>query len=216
MLAACASPDRQQAGSYRAKGVPSPAATELVRGPLFVGASSLAIMARRPRDAGCLCKSGSPASWLLQSKGCSARCGSLRWSVSDFRRSELARDHRPAFPRMLAACASPDRQQAGSYRAKAFRALRIARLVGGPLVVGASLLAIIAPRSPRRGGRRITAPAAPALRSCCLHLTWSPASSPSHHPVPRTKPPETLPGRFVPAAPVALPAAIRAGHPALR
>ncbi|HBM08642.1 hypothetical protein CXF92_20760 [Pseudomonas sp. Choline-3u-10] len=45
---------------------------------------------------------------------------------------------------MLAACASPDRQQAGSYRAKAFRALRLARLVDFPLFLGASLLALIA------------------------------------------------------------------------
>ncbi|AZZ46681.1 hypothetical protein C1896_18230 [Pseudomonadaceae bacterium SI-3] len=50
---------------------------------------------------------------------------------------------------MLAAYERRDRQQAGSYRAKAFRALRIARLVGGPLVVEASLLATIARRSPR-------------------------------------------------------------------
>jgi len=50
---------------------------------------------------------------------------------------------------MLAACTSPDRQQAGSYRARAFRAQRLARMVGGPLFVGASLLAIIARRSPR-------------------------------------------------------------------
>ncbi|GEM_PF-3650291 len=177
MLAACASPDRQQAGSYRAMGVPSPAATELVRGPLFVGASSLAIMARRPRDAGCLRKSGSPASCLLQSKGCSARCGSLRWSVSDFRRSELARDHRPAFPRMFAACTSPDRQQAGSYRAKAFRALRIARLVRFPPFVGASLLAIIARRSLRRAVAELLLWLLWLLRRfarvvCIRHRTW--------------------------------------------